>query len=75
MQGKIPNEGKSLSHTEIMTDSLQSLHDATLKFISLGEKSEFFTFTTYTLRPDLLKSHTNALKSSANAKINSIAGD
>lgn len=65
----------NLFHTEIMTGSLQSLHDATQKLISLREKFESFTFTTYTLRPDLLKSYTNALKSSANAKISSIAGD
>lgn len=38
------------------------IQDATM------EKFEFFTFTTYTLRPDLLKSFTNVLKSSANEK-------
>lgn len=43
------------------------IQDATMELFSLRE--------TYTLRPDLLKSFTNVLKSSANAKNSSIASD
>jgi len=52
------------------------IQDATIEFISLRERFEFFTFATYTtLRPDLLKSFTDALKSPANAKNSSTDSD